>query len=181
LLGQTDRARLADALKPGGDVDTIAHQIAVRLFDHVAEMDADAELDAAIFRHADVALDHAALHLDGATHGVDDAAELDEAAVAGALDDAAVMRGDGGIDEIATEAPQARQGAILVGCGEPTVADDVGDQDCRHFPGFAQFASLRPTKRYHRSQLPRARAEADYSGNPNIRAPRIIFSSRAGM
>jgi hypothetical protein len=36
-------------------------------------------------------------------------------------------------------------------------------------------------ERYHRSQLPGAGMEADYSGNPNIRAPRIIFSSRAGM
>jgi|HubBroStandDraft_6_1064221.scaffolds.fasta_scaffold2605118_1 hypothetical protein len=87
----------------------------------------------------------------------------------------------GGIDETAMEAPQARQGAILVNPGEPAIADDIRDQDCRYFPGFAQFASLRRTKRYHRSQLPRARAEADYSGNPNIRAPRIIFSSRAGM
>jgi hypothetical protein len=34
----------------------------------------------------------------GATHGVDHAAELDEAAVAGALDDAPVMQGDGRID-----------------------------------------------------------------------------------
>ena len=98
LLGQTDRAGLGDALKAGSDVDTIAHQIAVRLFDHVAEMDADAELDAAIFRHADVALDHAVLHLDCATHGVDHAAELDDRAIAGALNDAPVMSVDRGID-----------------------------------------------------------------------------------
>ena len=47
-------------------------------------MDADAELDAALGRQAGVALDHAVLHLDGAAHGVDHAAELDEDAVAGA-------------------------------------------------------------------------------------------------
>ena len=44
---------------------------------------------------ASVALDHAVLNLDRAAHRVDDAAELDDAAVAGALDDAAVMDGDG--------------------------------------------------------------------------------------
>ena len=47
-----------------------------------------------------------------ATHGVDDAAELDEVAVASAFDDTPVMHSNGGIDEIATEAPQAGQGAI---------------------------------------------------------------------
>jgi hypothetical protein len=36
------------------------------------------------------------------------AAELDDRAVSGALDDAAVMCGDGGIDEIAAEPPGAR-------------------------------------------------------------------------
>ena len=48
--------------------------IAVGLFDHIAEMNADAEFDAALLRQAGVALDHAVLHLDGATHRVDHAA-----------------------------------------------------------------------------------------------------------
>ena len=95
VLGETDRAGLGDAFEPRGDIDAVAHQIAVALLDDVAEMNADAELDALLGRHAGVALDHAVLHFDGAAHGVDDAAELDDAAVAGALDDAAVMHGDG--------------------------------------------------------------------------------------
>ena len=118
LLGKTDRAWLGDALQPRGDVDTVAHQVAVALLDDVAKVDADAELDATLRRKAAVALDHAVLHFDCTTHGVDHAAELDEAAVARALDDAPLMHGDGGIDQIATEAPQARQGAILVRRGE---------------------------------------------------------------
>jgi hypothetical protein len=43
-----------------------------------------------------------------AAHGVDDAPELDESAVAGALDDPAVMHGDGPIDQVASERPQPR-------------------------------------------------------------------------
>ena len=78
VLGQTDRARLGDALEPRGDVDAVAHQIAVALLDHVAQMNADAELDAPVLRHAGVALDHAVLHFDRAAHGVDHAAELDD-------------------------------------------------------------------------------------------------------
>jgi hypothetical protein len=51
-------------------------------------MDADAELDTALRGQAGVALDHAVLHFDCAAHGVNDASELDDRAVAGALDDA---------------------------------------------------------------------------------------------
>ena len=59
------------------------------------------------------------------------------AAVAGALDDAPVMGGDGGIDQIASEPPKTRKSPILVCAGEPAVADHVGDQDRRDFPGLA--------------------------------------------
>ena len=78
--------------KSRGDVDAVAHQVAVGLLDDVAQMDADAELDAALGRQAGVALDQAVLHFDRAAHRVDHAAELDEAAVAGSLDDAPMMR-----------------------------------------------------------------------------------------
>ena len=108
VLGETDRARLGDALQPRGDIDAVAHQIAVRLLDHVAEMDANPEFDARSARHASVALDHAVLDFNGAAHCVDHTAELDDDAVAGALDDAAVMRGDRGINQIAAQAPQPR-------------------------------------------------------------------------
>ena len=101
VLGEADRVGFGDPLEPSGDIDPVAHEVAVRLLDHVAEMDADAEFDAAVFRHARIAFDHAVLHLDCAAHGVDHAAELDDAAVAGALDDAAVMGGNGGVDESA--------------------------------------------------------------------------------
>src|SRR5271163_376125 len=91
VLGKADAARLANTLKQRGDVDAVAHEVAVALLDNIAQMDADAELYAAFRRHAGIALDHAVLHLDRTAHRVDDAAELDETAVAGALDDAAMM------------------------------------------------------------------------------------------
>jgi hypothetical protein len=62
----------------------------------------------------------------GGVHCVDDTAKLNNRAVAGALDDAAVMHRDSGIDQVAPKGPQARQNAILVGSREPAVADDVG-------------------------------------------------------
>ena len=82
----------------------------------------------------------AALDLDGAAHSIDDAAELDDRAVAGALDDAAVVDGDCGIDQIATERPEPRQNPVLVRPGEPRIADDVGHQDRGEFSGLAHGA-----------------------------------------
>ena len=120
--------------EPRGDIDAVAHQVAVGLLDHVAEMNADAELDAAVGRQAGVALDHAVLHLDCAAHRVDHAAELDDAAVAGALDDAAVMQGDGRVDQVAAQRPQPRERAILVRSGEPAVANNIRDQNCCNLP-----------------------------------------------
>ena len=126
VLGETDRTRLANAFKPRGDIDPVAHQVAVALLDHVAEMDADPKFDALVGRDLSVALDHRPLDFDGAVHRVDDAAEFDDAAVAGALDDAAMMHGDGRVDQVAAKGPQARKNLVLVGSRKPRIADDVG-------------------------------------------------------
>ena len=90
-----------------------------------------------------VAINHAVLHLDGAAHGVDHAAELDEAAVPGALDHATVMHGDGRIDEVAAQRPESRQNAILVGASKPAVADHVRNQNRSNLPGLAHGAPPR--------------------------------------
>jgi hypothetical protein len=78
-------------------------------------MDADTEFDAPLGRQPSIAIDHAALHLDGEAHGVYHAAKFDKRAIACPLDDAAVMHGDGWIDQVASERPQSRQCAILIG------------------------------------------------------------------
>ena len=147
MLGKTNRARFADALQPRRDIDAVAHQIAVALLDDVAEMDADAELDAAVRRHAGVALDHRVLHFDRAAHGVDDAAELDEAAVAGAFDDAAVVTAIGRIDQVAAKPPQPRQDAVFVRSREPLITDNVGNQNRRDFPGLAHSSGIPALRR----------------------------------
>ena len=79
VLGKTDGTGLGDSFQSRGDIDAVAHQIAVALLDHVADMNSNAELDAALGRKACVTLDHAVLHLDGAAHGIDHAAEFNEA------------------------------------------------------------------------------------------------------
>ena len=157
VLGQADRARLANAFQTGRDIDAVAHQVAVRLLDDVAEMNADAEFDASLRRQAGVALDHAGLHFDRATDRVNDAAELDDAAIPGALDDAPVMRVDRGIDQIAPQPTEPRQGAIFVRSRQAGVADDVRYQDRCDFPRSRHGASS-PIKqnitKFDRSRAP---------------------------
>jgi hypothetical protein len=77
-------------------------------------MDADVKIDPALGRKANITLDHAALDLDGAAHRIDYAAEL-EIESSCAFDDAAMMGGDGRINEIAAQAAKAGEPAILVG------------------------------------------------------------------
>ena len=137
ILRKADGAGGGNALQARRDVDAVAHQVAVALLDDVADMDADAELDSTIRRHAGIAFEHCVLHLDGAAHRIDHAAELDEGPVPGALDHSTMMHGDRGIDQVAAQCPQPRQGAILVRTGEPAVADDVSRQDCRKLSGLA--------------------------------------------
>ena len=140
VLGETDRPGRGDPLEPGGDIDPVTHQIAVRLLDDVTEMNADAKIDAFVRGHARVALDHGVLHFDSAAHRVDHAAELDDVPVASALDDPSVVDGDRRIDQVATQRPEPRQNAILVRSREPAVADNIGDQDRREFPGLSHCA-----------------------------------------
>ena len=82
------------------------------------------------------------MHLDRAANRVHDAAKLDNASIAGAFDDAAMMSGDGWIDEVTAKPPQARKGPILVGTGEPAITDDIRNQDRREL-SVSLIASLR--------------------------------------
>ena len=138
---------MSDPFESSGDIDAVAHEVAVALLDYVAQMDADAKLDAAVFRNARIAFNHGVLHLDRAAHRVDHAAEFDQRPIASALDGPATMHGDRRVNEIAAERPEPGQRAIFVRAGEPAVADRVGCQDRGEFAGFS---SLRP---FYRTQI----------------------------
>jgi uncharacterized membrane protein YeaQ/YmgE (transglycosylase-associated protein family) len=68
ILGQANPAGPSDLLDPRSDIDAVARQTAVGLFDHIAQMNADAKFDATVLRHARVALDHRVLYFDRAVH-----------------------------------------------------------------------------------------------------------------
>ena len=69
VLRETNCARLRNALQPRGDIDAVAHQVAVALLDHVTDVNPSAEFDPAVHRHAGVSLNEAVLHLDRAADG----------------------------------------------------------------------------------------------------------------
>ena len=143
VFGETDRPGRSNALESRRDIDRVSHQVAVALLEHVADMDANAELDTAVWRHACIALDHSVLHFDSAAHRVDHAAKLGERPIAGALEHTSIVHGDGRIDQITAKRAQPRQSAILVRAGKPTEPDDVGGQDRCKFPFFCHWSLCR--------------------------------------
>ena len=64
--GHGDAAGPGDAFEPRGDIDPVAKDVVV-LDDHVAKVDADAELDPAVLRHVGVAGSHLALDVEPRT------------------------------------------------------------------------------------------------------------------
>src|SRR6267143_1677184 len=70
-----DPARLGQGFEPCGDIDAVAVDVAP-VFDDIAEIDTDAELDPPLHRNGGVAHGHLALHIHRAAHCIDDAAEL---------------------------------------------------------------------------------------------------------
>src|SRR6266446_4510810 len=89
----------AKCFEPCGDIDAVAVNV-VLVNDDVAEIDADAELDAALLGDAVIAQCHFALQFDRARHRIDDAGEFDQQPVAGGLHDAAAMLGDPGVRQV---------------------------------------------------------------------------------
>jgi hypothetical protein len=75
----------------------------------------------------------------GAANRVDHAAKFDDRAVAGALDDAAMVHGDCGVDEVAPKATKAREGPVLVGASEPAISDNIRNQDRSQLSGLAHY------------------------------------------
>jgi hypothetical protein len=98
----TDPAGLGHGFEAGGDVDAVAVNVAL-VDDNIAEIDADAELDAPFNQDVSVALGHRALHLGRAAHCTHDAGKLDQRAVAGGFDKAAAVLLDLWVEQFALQ------------------------------------------------------------------------------
>ena len=76
-----------------------------------------------------VSLGHCLLHRDRAAHRIDDAGKLHQQAVAGGLDDAAVVLGDLRIEELAAQRLEAFERPFLVRPHQPRIPRHIGGQD----------------------------------------------------
>ena len=106
LVGDLFAHRVGDAnaggwrhrLEPRRDVHAITEDVVV-LDDDVAEMDADAELDASIVAHTNIVLGHRPLQVHGLAQRIDDAGELHQDAITGGLDEAPMVPFDARVHE----------------------------------------------------------------------------------
>ncbi len=106
-------AGFREALQSGRDIHPVAVDIVV-LDDHVAEIDADTKPNPPALGNIRVALRHSVLKRDGASHRVDDAGEFRDQAIARGLDDAALMLGDAGVDQLDTMRGERGERTLLV-------------------------------------------------------------------
>src|SRR5580658_7646671 len=77
LVRKADRTRLRQRLDASGNIDAVAVNFA-SVNNDVADVDADAEFDPALFRDDRVTLGHLLLYLDGALGCIDRARKFDE-------------------------------------------------------------------------------------------------------
>ena len=134
IVRKTNRARRGQRLDPCGDVDAVAVDVAL-VDDDIADVDADAEFDAAVFGNVRIALGGTALRVEREAHRVDGAGEFHQRAVAGGLDDAAVMFGNLGMEQFAPDRLYRGKGAFLVGAHHAAIADHIGGEDSGQAPG----------------------------------------------
>src|SRR4029077_15120989 len=97
--------------------------------DNVALVYADAELDALVGCRRGIALTYCRLHLCRTAQRVDRTAEFYEQAVAGRLDDPAIMPLDGRIDQLCPDRLQPLQCTRLIGANQPRIADHIGGEN----------------------------------------------------
>ncbi len=116
-------ARRRQTFEPRCDVDAVAEQV-VAVDDDVAEIDAHAELHAAVLGHVLVCFRNEVLNGERAAHGLDGACELGDEAVAGSAEDAALMVADGLADDVAVGRQRA-DGSFLVLAHQPAVVGDI--------------------------------------------------------
>ena len=123
-----DAARCCQPLQPSRDVDAVAINVAA-IGDHVAEIDPDTKSEAPLLGEIQIAVGHRALDFAGAAYRVDDAGEFRQHAVAGGLDDSAVMLADFRIEQFAQMRLEALVRAFLVRSHQARIAHHIGGED----------------------------------------------------
>ncbi len=117
-------ARFCRRLKARRDIDRIAKDI-LRLDDHIADMDSGAEADRIVVAEGLVGRAECVLDGNGAVKRLDRRGKLDQRPIAEQLDHPAVMRGDGGRDDLAKDDVQRFQQPGRIRLHHPAETDDI--------------------------------------------------------
>ncbi len=99
--------------------------------DDIALVHADPEFDPLVHRNVRIALGYRALDSHGGANGLHSAGVFYENSVSGRLDDAAVILGDVGIDDLTPNGFNSAKCATLILAHQPAVADHICHQDRR--------------------------------------------------
>jgi len=142
-IGDEHSAGIGQRFDTCGDVDTVAIEV-VALDDHIAEINPDAQFDAAVRRDTRIPLGHRLLHRDRAAHRIDDAGKLHQEAVAGGLNDAALVLGDLRIEKLAAQRFEAFKRALLVRSHQPRIPRHIGGKDRSETAGGRGHGSVGP-------------------------------------
>ena len=125
-----DLTGLGNALDACGDVDAVAVDI-IRLYDDVAEIDANPVFEPRMLRKRGVAADQILLDDDAASNGLDGAIENGDEAIARRLHQRAMVLDDAGLDDIPFDPLDASMRSLLVVLHDATVRGDITDDDRR--------------------------------------------------
>jgi hypothetical protein len=113
------------------------HEVAIRLLDHVTEVNATAKQSLTFRRKTGSTPIHAVLDRDRIPRGVNDAAEFDKNAAASSLGDVAVTNRHRRIDKISSESTQPGYGALFAACREATIPRNIRSQNRGELEGLS--------------------------------------------
>jgi len=144
--GNADPAGFGERFQACRDIDAIAKDV-VAVGNHVAEIDTNAKPDALLLGQIGSAVKHAALHLGGTAHRVDDAGKFRQQPVARGFDDATMVLGDLGINQLPAMGLQALKCAFLVRAHQARIACYISGEDRGETAGRGHYSSGIPALR----------------------------------
>jgi hypothetical protein len=130
--GNADASFISEALHAGSDVHAVAVNTSF-FFNHVSEVNPDAELHPAMIRKFRIASPQLLLDLDGSAHRVHDAGELSEQVVPRSVHHAPIVFLDD-LSHYFAMGGQGGDGRLLIVLHEAAVALDVGAEDRGELP-----------------------------------------------
>ena len=129
-----DSAGLGQRFQTRRHVDTVARDVGA-VDDDVADVDADAELDALVGRFRLIICVHCPLHVDCAVERRIRAGEFEQHPVAGGLDHPATVFGNLRIDDAFADLAQPRKRPSIIALHVSAEADYISDEDRRQLAG----------------------------------------------